>query len=208
MDLRIDSHKLLYHPARIASWMSGENILPINMEICITGACNHRCIFCCYDYLEYKPDSLDYDVFMKNIRDVSPLTKGEHGVKSILFAGTGEPALHPDFVDIINGTKRCGVDVALSTNGVLFTPEKANACMASISWIRFSVSGGTEETYHRIHRGMDGDLQRVFDNIQYAVELKKTKKIENCVECSNCHDSRQFERNFPIGSKGQRTGGR
>ena len=201
MDLRIDSHKLLYHPARIASWMSGENILPINMEICITGACNHRCIFCCYDYLEYKPDSLDYDVFMKNIRDVSPLTKGEHGVKSILFAGTGEPALHPDFVDIINGTKRCGVDVALSTNGVLFTPEKANACMASISWIRFSVSGGTEETYHRIHRGMDGDLQRVFDNIQYAVELKKQKKLRTVLNVQIVMIPDNLKEIFPLAQR-------
>ena len=177
MDLRIDSHKLIYHPDRVSAWMKGEKILPINMEVCLAGACNHRCIFCCGDYLNYKPDFLPYDSFMKNLREVSAGQKGE-GVKSVLFAGTGEPLLYPRFVDVVNGTKACGVDVALSTNGVLFTPEKAEACMASISWIRFSVSGGTEETYKKIHRGQDGDLQRVFDNIHYAAELKKERGLK------------------------------
>ena len=177
MDLRIDSHKLIYHPERVASWRKGEKILPINMEVCLAGACNHRCIFCCGDYLDYKPDFLPYDVFMENLREVS-LNHGEDGVKSILFAGTGEPLLHPRFIEVINGTKECGVDVALSTNGVLFIPEKADATMASISWIRFSVSGGTEETYKKIHRGRDGDLQRVFDNIRYAAELKRKNALK------------------------------
>ena len=177
MDLRIDSHKLIYHPDRVAKWLRGEKIFPINLEVGLAGACNHRCIFCAADYLDYKADFLPYNVFMENLREVSVECNGG-GVKSVLFAGTGEPLLYPNFVDVVNATKECGVDAALSTNGVLFTPDKAEACMAAISWIRFSVSGGTEATYHKIHRGRDGDLQRVFDNINYAAELKKKNNLK------------------------------
>lgn len=176
-DIRIDSHKLIYHPDRVAQWQQGKKIFPINMEICLTGACNHRCVFCCCDYLNYKADMLDYDNLVDNLREISPSFE-PHGLKSVLLAGTGEPLLYPRFIEFVNTLKGYGVDIALSTNGVLFTREKADACLSALSWVRFSVSGGTEETYHRIHRGKEGDLQKVFDNIQYAVELKKKNKLD------------------------------
>lgn len=44
-DIRMDSHKLIYHPAVVARWMKGENIYPIELEVSLTNACNHRCIF-------------------------------------------------------------------------------------------------------------------------------------------------------------------
>ena len=43
--IRMDSHKLIYHPERVAAWKRGENIYPIELEIGLTNACNHRCIF-------------------------------------------------------------------------------------------------------------------------------------------------------------------
>lgn len=176
-DIRIDSHKLIYHPDRVAQWRQGEKIFPINMEICLTGACNHRCVFCCCDYLDYKADMLDYDNLLGNLREISPSCEA-HGLKSVLLAGTGEPLLYPRFAEFVNTLKGYGVDVALSTNGVLFTKEKADASLSALSWIRFSVSAGTEETYRRIHRSKQGDLQRVFNNIHYAAELKKKNKLD------------------------------
>lgn len=178
MDKRIDSHKLMFHPERVAGWLRKEQLFPINMEICLTGACNHRCTFCCCDYMGYKPDTLDYDLLLQNIEEIS---KPENGLKSILLAGTGEPCLYPRFTDMVNGIKKLGVDVALSTNGVLFTPDKIEAVMPSLSWIRFSTSGGTENTYHKIHRGKPGDLQRVFDNIEYAAQYKKKNRLKTVI---------------------------
>lgn len=176
-NIRIDSHKLIYHPDRVARWRRGEKIFPINMEICLTGSCNHRCVFCCCDYLDYKANMLDYDNLLSNLREISPQYE-MHGLKSVLLAGTGEPLLYPKFTEFVNTLKDFGIDIALSTNGVLFTKEKADACLSALSWVRFSVSGGTEETYHRIHRGKDGDLQKVFDNIQYTAELKEKNKLD------------------------------
>ena len=178
MDSRIDSHKLMLHPQRVAKWLNGEKILPINMEICLTGACNHRCTFCCCDYMGYKPDTLDYDILINNIKEISA---PDEGLKSVLLAGTGEPCLYPRFSDVVNSIKRCGVDVALSTNGVFYTKDKIEETLASISWMRFSTSGGTEDTYYKIHRGKPGDLNRVFDNIAYAVEFKAKNKLKTVI---------------------------
>lgn len=168
---RIDSHKLIFHPRRVADWLEGNVVYPINMEVCIMGACNHRCIFCCCDYMEHKPDMLSFEILEKTFSELSPL-----GLKSVLFAGSGEPVLHPRFADVVMMTKEQGIDVAVSTNGVLLTPTILDSCMESISWIRFSVSAGTEERYLKIHRGRSGDFQRVLDNISYAAELKKKKQ--------------------------------
>lgn len=172
-DYRVDSHKLIYHPERVADWIKGNKVYPILLEVGIAGACNHRCVFCAVSHMDHKPTYVNADVLLNCLKDTY-----KYGLKSVLFAGNGEPTLHRDFVKIISKTKDIGIDVALSTNGVLFTPDKIEGCLKDISWIRFSVSGGSEETYKRIHCGKDGDLQRVFDNIQYAAEYKKSHDLK------------------------------
>ena len=165
---RIDSHKLMFHPQRVAEWQEGRVVYPINAEVGLSGACNHRCIFCAVDYTGYKPQFLTKEILHERFGEMY-----SKGLKSVLFAGTGEPLLNTNASDIINDTKDLGIDVALSTNGVLFDKNIARECMKSISWIRFSISAGTEDTYKKIHRGNEGDLERVFQNIYDAAQLKK-----------------------------------
>lgn len=172
-DYRIDSHKLIFHPERVADWIQGKFVYPINAEVGLSGACNHRCTFCAVDYMGYEPKVLSEDIVQVRFQEMQ-----SKGLKSVLFAGTGEPLLNQEFPDIINSTKSIGIDVALSTNGVLFTKDVAQECMESISWIRFSTSAGTEPTYRKIHRGKDGDLDRVFTNIYHAAEIKKKNGLK------------------------------
>ena len=171
-DLRIDSHKLIYHPERVAKWKRGELIYPIELEIGLSGACNHRCIFCAVDYMEYKPTMLDLDVMIRNL-DVM----GKKGIKSIIYAGEGEPMLNPAADEIINRTKENGIDAAVSTNGVFFTQDKIKSCLASLTWVRYSIAAATDATYERIHQCRKGDLQKVLSNMEAAVSYKREKKL-------------------------------
>ncbi len=170
--IRMDSHKLLYHPQRVADFISGKLIYPIEMEIGISGACNHRCIFCAVDYMEYQPRMLDADVLIKNLSIL-----GKKGLKSIIYAGEGEPLVHPKFVQIINETKNCGIDAAVSTNGVLLTEDKLKDCLKSLTWVRYSIAGAYEDTYKKIHQCGKGDFQKAISNMEAAVKTKKNQNL-------------------------------
>lgn len=167
VNIRMDSHKLIFHPDRVARWLAGENIYPIEMEVGLSGACNHRCIFCAVDYMGYKPQMLNAENFIKSLNSM-----GAVGVKSIIYAGEGEPLLNPNAPEIFNHTKSVGIDAALSTNGVLLTKEKSEYCLKSLSWIRFSIAGATAATYSKIHQCKPNDLGRVFQNMRDAVTIK------------------------------------
>lgn len=174
--LRIDSHKLIYHPDVVAAWMRGENIYPIEMEVSLSSGCNHRCIFCSFEYMSHQSHFLDKDIFLKNIKEIA-----RKGLKSIVFAGDGEPLLHKNAAEIINKSKEYGVDTALSTNGVLLTPEMSKECLKSLTWIRFSTAGITNETYDKIQRGRHGDLDKVLHNMQEAVRVKRNQNLSTTI---------------------------
>ncbi len=171
-NIRMDSHKLIYHPDVVARWMKGENIYPIELEVGLTNACNHRCIFCAVDYTGYRPDRIDSHIFIKNLEELAP-----RGVKSIIYAGEGEPLLHTEAPNIINQTKNLGIDAAISTNGVLLTPEVSRECLKSLTWIRFSVAGITNDTYHNIQRGRQEDLEKVLFHMEEAVKVKREQNL-------------------------------
>ncbi len=172
-NIRMDSHKLIYHPDVVARWLKDENIYPIELEIGLTNACNHRCIFCAVDYTEYKPDRIDSRILMHNLEEIAP-----RGLKSIIFAGEGEPLLHKEAPEIINRTKDIGIDTAMSTNGVLLTPEISRECLKSLTWIRFSVAGITDETYDKIQCGRQGDLSKVLLHMEEAVRIKRDQHLK------------------------------
>ena len=172
-NVRMDSHKLIYHIDRVAKWKKGEIIYPIEVEIGLSGACNHRCIFCALDYVGYKTKFMDTEVILKNLEILS-----KKGLKSVIFSGEGEPLLNKDAPYIIRKTKEFGIDAAMATNAVLFTKEKAEECLSSLTWIRFSVAAITNETYKKIHRAKEGDLQKVLTNLSDAVEIKRRDKLK------------------------------
>lgn len=164
----------------MARWLLGENIYPIEIEISPSGSCNHRCVFCAVDYIGYQPSFLDKDIILRDIRQMS-----RKGLKSVICSGEGEPLLNKDMPDIANEIKACGVDVAMSTNGVLFTKDKINECIQAFTWIRFSVASMEQSSYDQIQRGKPDDLERVKANLADAVQVKKDKKLKTTlgVQC-------------------------
>lgn len=172
-DIRLDSHKLLYHPIEVGKWLNGENIYPIEMEVGLTNACNHRCIFCAVDYTGYNAKYINDENLLKNLEEIS-----KNGLKSIIYAGEGEPLLHKNAPNIINKTKSFGIDVAISTNGALLKPEISKDILKSLTWIRFSTASLENKSYNHIHRCKDGDLDKVIFNIQEAVKVKKDQKLK------------------------------
>jgi GTP 3',8-cyclase len=172
---RIDSHKLMYHADRVSQWLKGVNIYPVYIEVGLSQGCNHRCIFCAFDYIGYRPVYLPTASFYRFVRSAA-----RNGVKSIMFAGEGEPLLHPDVSDIVARTKNEGIDVAMTSNAVFFTRRVARECLPHLSWFRASIDAGTARTYAGIHRAPPADFNIVLDNLAAAVEIKR-KSGSACV---------------------------
>lgn len=171
-EYKIDSHKLIYHPKRVAAWMDGQNIFPLYMEISPIGACNHRCIFCSVDYMGYQNRKLETKRLLEIIHEL-----GTGGLKSLMYAGEGEPFLHPDMPDITLYAKEAGIDNAFTTNGVLMTPKKIDRILPATEWIKISCNAGTREKYAEMHHTKAADFDQVMENLRYAVALRKEKKL-------------------------------
>lgn len=161
---------------RVDQWFKGRTIYPIYLEIAPSGGCNHRCIFCAVDYLKYRPVFLDKDVLSAAVRQA-----GSAGVKSVMYAGEGEPLLHRDIASIIPQTKKAGLDVSVTTNGVLLKKELSEKILRYLSWVRVSLNAGTAENYCRIHRCSKEDFGRVLDNLKEAVRIKKKQGLKTTI---------------------------
>ena len=169
--LRIDSQKLIYHIPRVYDWYCGKNIYPIYLEIGISGACNQQCIFCAFDYLKNKSDIVSIKSAKKLISDVAAC-----GIKSILYSGEGEPLLNKDAGGIIAFTKKKGIDVALSTNGVLFTQDMAKDILPYLTWLRVSLDSASSKSYKLLHGTEARDFDIVINNLKSAVKIRNRLK--------------------------------
>jgi len=171
--LNIDGHKMHYHIDRLNAWLNGETVFPIYMEISPVGHCNHRCTFCALDFVGYQTRALDTE----KLKDcITAMAAG--GVRSVMYAGEGEPLLHPDMALLTEHAKKNGIDVAFTTNGTAMTQKFCDQALAHISWIKVSLNAGDKETYAKIHRHTSkDDWRRVWDNIAYAVAARNSKKL-------------------------------
>lgn len=173
----IDSHKLLYHPARVAQWLEADTwekakkVCPIYWEITTSAACQHRCTFCSTDAIGYPAILMDKDILIQRMQEAAAL-----GVKSVMFAGTGEPLLHKRIPDICAGARAAGLDYAFTTNGVLMIQNNGfpKIGLLGATWIKVSLNAGTRESYAAIHRTEKKDWDQVWAGIKTLVALRNT----------------------------------
>ena len=170
---KIDGHKLMYHVDRLMDWCGGKIIYPIYMEISPSGACNHRCSYCGLDFMEYRKRFLETKLLKERLSEL-----GRLGLKSVMYAGEGEPLLHKDIEEIVQHTRTAGIDPALTTNGVLLTADRAEGLLRAAKWIKVSINAGTAETYARIHGTGESDFDKVVGNMTHAVEVRRDKGFE------------------------------
>lgn len=176
----IDGHKAHLHPQRIAQWLDAgtdweklKKVYPIYVEIAPCGQCNHRCSFCAVDYIGYKNITLEHSALHRCLTNMA-----ENGVKSVMYAGEGEPLLAKGIGETINHTKNVGIDVAITTNATPLSETLAQECLQSITWLKASINGGTAESYSTIHRTKKADFDRVLNNLAAAVKWRNTNGLK------------------------------
>jgi MoaA/NifB/PqqE/SkfB family radical SAM enzyme len=145
----------------------GERVAPAHIDMGIAKFCNVKCCFCFGFFQDVKPVYIKRETLLQTVNDAADI-----GVRSLAFIGDGEPTCNPHLYEALELAKERGLDMAISTNGVLVdTEEKCRTILSSCKWMRFCFSAGTREGYKEIH-GKDY-FDRAVANIKMMVETKK-----------------------------------
>jgi len=176
--IQIEGHKLMYHVDEVSSWLKGNVVAPIYVEFGLINSCNHNCVFCALDYLKSKGSAIDKDVLINNLKDMA-----EFGVKSVMFAGEGEPLMYPHISEAIEKAKEFGLDIAITTNGAMLDEEKSKSILKHLSWIKFSIDAGTKEKYAKIHGCSEDDFSELISNIKFACNHREENNLDCKIGC-------------------------
>lgn len=121
---------------------------PVSINIDITTACNHYCHHC-----------IDLDLLNNGRRLSLECTQAlvenliEHGLRSVIVIGGGEPTVHPQFIEIIAYLKSRKLEVGIVSNGTRMDrlSQVAPLLTGEKDWMRLSLDAGTDESFAIIH---------------------------------------------------------
>lgn len=175
MKFSLDSHKLIHHLDRVLEFKNRLDCVPIYMEVSPVGSCNHRCIFCAYDYIAYPNRRLNLDKFKSFASEIA-----KAGLKSMLFAGEGEPLMHPQIALMIKHASSLGLDLGMFSNAALLKQDLAKEILAHMTFIRFSFNAGNASVYDKIHTShkSSSDFEKVIKNIKFAATFRQANALK------------------------------
>lgn len=136
-----------------------ENRNKRRLRLLLTHNCNYHCRFCHNEGIcEKKPELLtssDYEYFAK-------IAKANYNIDHVNLSG-GEPLLRQDIEDIVCKLKGLGLDIAMTTNGLLL--EKKKDVCKYLDKINISFHSNNKEYYEYITNTM-GTFEKVKNNIR------------------------------------------
>ena len=166
-----DTHKLIYHLDRVNDLIQKGFCMPLHIDISPSGACDVKCVFCLFRYLKEQGKQIDVmprEILINLVKD-----SAEVGIRSILFAGDGEPFTNPALPEAITTAGEVGIDCAVATHGGLIKEHQIKQILEGLTWIRFSVAAATAETYSKLYIISPKRYDKVLRNMAIAVETKE-----------------------------------
>ena len=134
--------KLLLNKEKVSSILDVRNGVkkmderfPISVELHLTDNCNLNCEWCTDKELRQNRAVLNLKVIKKLFREF-----WHHGT-GVTLEGGGEPALHPDFMEVVDAGMNAGIDMGLITNGTV----DISGCIDKLKWVRVSLDSSTCE---------------------------------------------------------------
>ena len=174
--LILDSHKLSWHYDRVAAWEAGERIAPVSVDMSLTRACTAMCSFCYAMMQESQARSSIKVSHALNLLD----DFAEMGIRSVSLVSDGESTISKAYVPFIQHAAKLGINIGNATNAWEWEPEKIEAVLPYITWLRFTVAAGRPESYAKVmYKGPEHTqvFDRAMSHIRYAVELKRKKNL-------------------------------
>jgi Fe-coproporphyrin III synthase len=108
-------------------------------------------------------------------------------VPLLMFSG-GEALLRPDFWELAVFAKECGLTTAMSTNGTLITPRKAERIReCAIEYVGVSLDGATSATHDAI-RNKPGCFDRAIEGLNFCRDAGVKTGVRITVTKDNIHE--------------------
>ncbi len=152
-----------------------------SLRISLTNRCNLDCIYCHSEGDEGRRKEMS----VSTISDIVNAAAA-YGVDKVKFSG-GEPLVREDFEDILRSLPELK-DVSVTTNGV-FLKERAMAMkLAGLDRVNVSLDTLVPDKYAFITKSGPGDLKRVLEGIEAALDAGLTPVKINMVLLKGLND--------------------
>ena len=141
----------------------------------VANTCNLKCPYCPTGRRQGSNRNkifIELDAVRRLLDDV-----GKYLVSVNLF-NWGEPLLNPRITEIVELIHSRGIWTVLSTNLSINNKKTLeNLCNAGLDFMFVSISGSSQETYEKYHRG--GKLDLVLENIRHIVQYRRNNNLQN-----------------------------
>ena len=159
---------------------------PLNAQIGIADACNHRCVFC----VDHPPGGRESErtanrfggarAGLMTLEQFQEVVDDLHrmGTRRIDLVGRGEPLLNAAALEMIRYAKRKKMQLSLITNGSRLSEEHARGFVeAGLDHVNVSLNAGTPESYPDIHvTETPENYRRVLRNVRYLSDVKRAAR--------------------------------
>lgn len=178
---------------------------PFSVHIFPIYICNFKCKYCLHSMSNeelksknFKKEIMPFETCKKAIDDIKLY---ENKLKALIFAGHGEPLLHPDICKMVKYAKDSQVAdrIEITTNGSLLTKKMSDGLIeAGVDRLKISIQGTTKEKYKNISN-FDLNYREFLSNLKYFYDNKKhtevyIKIIDIALEDKN--DEKKFKEMF------------
>lgn len=197
-DELLDGSKIGHYAERVKQWEAGVRIAPITIDMALTRKCNYACHFCYAQLQENDRQEITSEIMSGFLSDCADI-----GVKGISFVSDGESTVSPAFSHSVTEGKRLGLDIAVGTNGLLFTRPWSDRLLPSLTYVRINFSGGDKKRYAEIMGVKESWYDRVVQNIKDMVEVKRRENLPVTIGMQFVLDPRYSDQIIPFAKLGK-----
>ena len=158
---------------------------PTRVQMEVNNACNLDCVMCPRHELPIELKEMDFNLYKASIDKLCKL-----GLKDVDIGGWGEVTYHRDFVEIIRYASRKGLNISMTSNGLLLKKERLQVLLdEGVKNLTFSIDSLERrkgDFSGHINSPSIRNLKRILD---LKSEYKLSIRINTLLQKANRHEA-------------------
>ncbi len=151
---------------------------PLKITICITNKCDMHCVMCGYHspYLSKEkgpPQQIPLKKFLSLTKEFKRI-----GVNTVVITGEGEPFMHPNILQIIEGARNNSLEVEIMTNAYHLDKEKIKILInIGVKKLLVGLHCADIKTFQKMHPlKNERDFKRIIENLLLIKDLRRNTR--------------------------------